>query len=164
MNLREQGRTQAYTPALPSITPNTYRTYSAHGSLAQRFRKQRGPEEDAYKTQKEGDDLSLNLRERGYGQVAKVPVMDTINPARAYSADEPSNAPASKAMSLSQIFDAADEAYESQEAFDNLPLTLTERGYLHTRSIPIPDTRNPRATYSADEPITASYIDIQESP
>jgi len=57
------------------------------------------------------------------------------------------------------MFDAADEAYARQAAFDNQALTLTERGYQRTKTIPKRDTVNPRRTYYADEPQNAEMID-----
>jgi len=84
---------QAFRAGLPIDRSNQHRTYAAGTTFVQRRRKARGPEEDAaYRHQKERDDLPLTLRERGYQPTKSVPVMDTINPKRAYSADEPSNA------------------------------------------------------------------------
>ena len=55
--------------------------------------QKKGPEEDAYKRQKEHDDENLTLKEKGHQITKTVPVPDLeINPKRAYSADEPSNA------------------------------------------------------------------------
>jgi len=76
----------------PSPLKNPNRTYSADAPL-HALNQMYGPEEEAYSRQKTHDDLNLTLTERGYRQTKSIPVPDIeINPKRAYSADEPSNA------------------------------------------------------------------------
>jgi len=63
-----------------------------------------------------------------------VPVLveEYRNPNRTYSAGDPFN-------SLNQINGPEEDAYSRQKTHDDLNLTLTERGYRQTRSIPVPD-------------------------
>ena len=76
----------------PSPLRNPNRTYSADASLGA-LMQLNGPAEDAYARQKTHDDENLTLKEKGHQITRTVPVPDIeINPNRAYSADEPSNA------------------------------------------------------------------------
>ena len=88
------------------------------------------------------------MRERGFRQTRVVPVPESKNPARAYSADEPGNV-----LALNQIYGPAEDAYSGQKKWDDENLTLRERGFQQTRRVPHPDIEiNPKRAYSADEP------------
>jgi hypothetical protein len=66
----------------------------------------------------------LTLREKGFRQTRTIPVAEAKNPARGYSADEPSNV-----LALNQIYGAPEEAYSGQKKHDDENLTLRERGF-----------------------------------
>ena len=63
---------------------------------------------------------------------------------------------------MMQIQDAYDDnAFAKQKSFDDLNLTLTERGYRITRTIPHPDLKkNPNRTYAADEKEDGLFVQV----
>ena len=74
-----------------------------------------------------------------------------VNPRRAYSADEPSNA---QFVSLNDEFNPTIEEWVDKSMNSNL--TLREKGLLPPKTVPVADlVVNPRRAYSADEPSNA---------
>ena len=114
--MKEKGQRITKTVPVPDIEKNPNRAYSAdEPSNALALNQNAGPAEDAYSKQKTHDDENLTLKEKGHQITKTVPVPDLeINPKRAYSADEPSNA-----LALNQKKGPEEEAYARQKTHDD---------------------------------------------
>ena len=85
------------------------------------------------------------------------PVADlVINPRRAYSASEPSNA------ELIELGDEFNPTIEEQvDRAMNTNLTLREKGVIGPKMVPVADlVINPRRAYSASEPSNAQLVGL----
>ena len=95
----------------------------------------------------------MTLKEKGFQHTKSVPVAEAKNPARGYSATEPSNV-----LALNQKKGPAEDAYQGQKKHDDENLTIKEKGYQQTKTIPVAEAKNPARGYSADEPSNVNAL------
>jgi hypothetical protein len=124
---------------------NPNRTYSAGADSLNSLSQMQDPADDAYGKQKLLDNAGITSRERDF-----LGPSPTKSPTRTYSADAPLHA-------LTQMQDPADDAYKTQKEHDDKPLTLKEKDFRITKTVPVPDAEaiNPKRAYSASEPSNA---------